>query len=93
MKIDYDQLQDAVEFFGLIGLENKKKIKQKYLKLSKKYHPDMKGGDDIKFQELNKHYKILEDYIDNFQFRFSKDEFADQYPLAFSDDNKMYGII
>jgi hypothetical protein len=93
VKINYKEVQEAVEFFGLIGLENKKDIKKKYLKLSKFYHPDTTNGDEIKFQELNKYYKILEKYIDNFQFRFTKDEFIDQYPLSYVGDNKMYGVI
>jgi len=49
MIYDYDELQEAVEFFGLIGLENQKKIKQIYLKLSKQYHPDTSQNDQKKF--------------------------------------------
>ena len=93
MKINYKELREAVEFFGLIGLENRKDIKQKYLKLSKLYHPDTTNGDELKFQELNKYYKILETYMDNFQFKFTKNEFIDQYPLSYTNNNKMYGVI
>jgi DnaJ-class molecular chaperone len=93
MIYDYDELQEAVEFFGLIGLENQKKIKQIYLKLSKQYHPDISQNDQKKFQQLNKYYKILNHYIDNFQFRFTKEEFEDQYPFAHAKEKQMYGAI
>jgi preprotein translocase subunit Sec63 len=82
MKFTYREIEEAVEFFGLIGLETKQQIKQKYLKLSKQYHPDKLTGDNDKFQQLTKYYKILEFYIDNFKFRFSQEEFQDQYPFT-----------
>ncbi len=77
----YEEFEEAVEIFGLIGVENRADIKKKYLKLSKKFHPDMPNGDIKKFQQLNKAYTILTFYIDNFKFRFSKDEFKNQYPF------------
>ena len=86
--ITYKDFYEAVQFFGLIGLENKAKIKEKYIKLSKQYHPDMQNGDNEKFQELNKHYKTLLFYIDNFKFTFSKEEFQTQYPIEKSKDGK-----
>ena len=85
----YEELQGAVEIFGLIGLENKDQIKKKYLLLSKKYHPDTKDGSDKKFQELTKAYQILNQYINSFKFRFTKEEFSNQYPLN-SLDMKEY---
>jgi hypothetical protein len=80
--IDFNQLQDAVKLFGLIGLETKNDIKQKYLKLSKTYHPDSQTGDTVKFQELNKAYKLLIKYIENFKFTFSQEEYQNQYPFS-----------
>jgi DnaJ-class molecular chaperone len=82
LKIKYDEFENAVETFGLIGLEHKDDIKKRYLKLSKKFHPDMTNGDTEKFQEVNKAYKVLIAYVDNFKFRFTKEEFQDQYPFS-----------
>ena len=82
----YDEFQDAVSLFGLIGLEIKEDIKKKYLKLSKQYHPDKLDGDKEKFQQINLAYDILKFYIDNFKFTFSYDEYQNQYP--FSKDKK-----
>ena len=86
MKITYQEFQEAIKLFGLIGLETKKQVKDKYLKLSKRYHPDMSDGDEDKFQKINKSYKILEYYIDNYQFTFSKEEFKKQYPFSENQD-------
>ena len=93
-KINYEELQESTKLLGLIGLENRDMIKKKYLTLSKKYHPDMKDGDSERFQAINKAYKVLNQYMDSFKFRFSKEEFQDQYPFAFNDDkNWVYKTI
>ncbi len=79
--MNYEELENAVNVFGLIGLDSKEDIKQKYLKLSKEFHPDMPNGSTEKFQEINKSYKILIAYIEKFKFKFTKEEFQDQYPF------------
>jgi len=88
MKITYQEFQDAIKLFNLIGLESKKDIKNKYLKLSQQYHPDKQNGSNEKFQEINDAYKILEYYIDNFKFTFSQDEFQSQYPFTQKEDDQ-----
>lgn len=88
LKIKYEELEKAVKLFGLIGLESREMIKQKYLKLSKEFHPDMPDGTTEKFQEVNEAYKILTAYMDNFKFRFTKEEFKEQYPLSITDNEK-----
>ena len=82
MKIDFESLQNAVEVFGLIGLESKEDVKKRYYELSKKYHPDKDSGDEKKFQKINEAYKLLSFYMDHFKFRWSKEEFDKQYPFA-----------
>ena len=84
----YNEFEKAVKTFELIGLENKDDIKKRYLKLSKKFHPDMPNGDIERFQEINKAYKILIIYIDNFKFRFTKEEFLDQYPFSRTENGQ-----
>jgi hypothetical protein len=55
-----EQQEKAREFFGLekdhVDLET---VNKKYKLLAKDLHPDMPGGDPLKFKELNKHHKIL----------------------------------
>jgi len=84
----YEELDKAVKTLELLGYESKDDIKRKYLTLSKKFHPDMSGGSKEKFQEINKAYKILTDYVDNFKFRFTKDEFVNQFPLSSDEGGK-----
>jgi len=82
IKIKYTEFDDAVNILGLIGLENRNEIKKRYLFLSKKYHPDKEEGSTEKFQEITKAYKLILAYVDNFKFRFTLEEFADQHPFA-----------
>ena len=82
LEFTYEEFENAVKIFGLIGLENKEDVKQKYLKLSKNFHPDMPNGSTEKFQEINSSYKILTFYLENFKFKFTKEEFQDQYPFS-----------
>lgn len=86
MDISYSKLEKAVELFDLIGLETKKQVKQKYIKLSKEFHPDKQGGDTKKYQQINEAYKVLSYYMDNFKFKFSKEEFKTQYPFSLNED-------
>ena len=78
--MDYSEFEKAVDTLGILTRTSKKDLKKKYLKLSKKYHPDVEGGSEEKFQELKEAYDMLCDYIDNFEFMFEKDEFLQQNP-------------
>lgn len=78
--MDYEKFEKAVDLFGILIRTSKKEIKQKYLKLSKKYHPDMPDGSEEKFQELQEAYEILNDYMDSFIYSFDEEEFKSQFP-------------
>ena len=45
----------------------------------------MPDGSTEKFQEINKAYKIISKYVDNFKYRFSKEEFSNQHPFSMGD--------
>ena len=79
--MDYKEFEKAVDLFGIISRISKKDLKNKYLKLSKKYHPDMPEGSDEKFQELQDAYELLNSYIDSFVYSFEEEEFKTQFPL------------
>ena len=87
LQISYEEFEDAIETLGLIGVETRDRLKKRYLSLSKKYHPDMPEGSDEKFQKINKAYKIILAYIDNYRFRFTKEEFENQHPFAITEEN------
>jgi curved DNA-binding protein CbpA len=91
--LTYNEFKEAVETLGLLSLSTKDDAKQRYLLLSKQFHPD-NGGDKEQFLKINKAYNIIKTYIDNFRFSFDKDEFNKQFPfeiekeLLWIDNNK-----
>lgn len=80
-QVSLSEFQDAVKSLDLISLRTKEDVRKKYLKLSKKYHPDMEGGSTEKFQEIRQAYEIIVEYMDNFRFVFSDEEFKQQNPI------------
>ena len=50
------------KYYDILGIHynaNEKEIKPAYKELSKKYHPDINNGDDVKMKELNHYRDIL----------------------------------
>ena len=47
--MDYEEFEKAVDMFGILTRVSKNDLKKKYLKLSKRYHPDMETGSEEKF--------------------------------------------
>jgi len=71
-------IQNALDTLQLPNLITKDDVKKQYRYLSKKEHPDV-GGSDIKQEELNRAYKVLMDYIENFRYSFDEDEIKEQF--------------
>ncbi|MEN5386814.1 DnaJ domain-containing protein [Aliarcobacter skirrowii] len=78
--MSYEDFIKAVEIFGIISTMSKKDIKKRYLKLSKKYHPDVEGGSNEKFMELKKAYDTLQEYMENYSYSFEIGDFKKQFP-------------
>lgn len=78
--MDYEEFEKAVDTLGILTKTSKKELKQRYLKLSKRYHPDMQEGSLQKFQEIKKAYDLLSSYMDSYSFMLDKEEFSKQYP-------------
>ena len=87
--MSYEDFVKAVEIFGIISTMSKKDIKKRYLKLSKKHHPDVEGGSNEKFMELKKSYEILQEYMENYSYSFESDDFKKQFPSFMSYQNWM----
>ncbi|MFC1775378.1 molecular chaperone DnaJ [Patescibacteria group bacterium] len=51
-------------YYDILGVDKKApkdEIKKAFRKLAHKYHPDKKGGDEVKFKEVNEAYQVLSD--------------------------------
>lgn len=83
-QVCYEEFQNAVETLDLLSLTSQEHVRKKYLKLSRKYHPDMEEGSTEKFQEIREAYEILMEYMNNFRFMFSEEEFKQQNPILVS---------
>ncbi len=88
-QVSLSEFQDAVKTLDLISLLTKEDVRKKYLKLSRLYHPDMEGGSTEKFQEIRKAYEVLVEYMDNFRFVFSDEEFKQQNPILVSGEQSI----
>jgi DnaJ-class molecular chaperone len=80
-QVGLSEFQNAVKCLDLLSLTTQEQVRKKYLKLSRQYHPDMKGGSVEKFQEIRESYEILVEYMENFRFTFSDEEFKQQNPI------------
>lgn len=52
------------DYYTILGVEkkaSKDEIKKAFRKLAHKYHPDKKGGDEVKFKEASEAYAVLSD--------------------------------
>lgn len=80
--IDYEEFKKALEILDMITLTSYADLKERYLKLSKQYHPDMAEGDAEKFKEINEAYKIIQKYMQEFRFQLNEEEFYQQNPFS-----------
>ena len=80
--MDYETFQKALDSLGIVSRITYTDLKEKYLKLSKKYHPDMPEGDAEKFKEISEAYKMIQKYMQDFRFQLNEEEFYQQNPFS-----------
>ena len=88
----YEKLQNALETLDIVTRITQAELKEKYLRLSKMYHPDMPEGDAKKFKEINEAYKLVNGYIQNYRFSFDEDEFYAQNPFSRKSKDWFYNF-
>lgn len=76
---DFKKIENARKILGLGKHSSMDKIKSRYRKLSKKYHPDSCKNEDKqycedKFKSINDAYQTILDYIRNYRFSFEKEK-------------------
>ena len=54
-------MKDYYNILGVAKNASSEDIKKAYRKLAHKHHPDIKGGDEQKFKEINEAYQVLSD--------------------------------
>ena len=79
--ISYEDLQAALEEFGLPLRASFEEIRKRHRELVRRYHPDCGGSDDPeRIMRINAAYAILTDYVSQYPFDFSRQAFYDRYP-------------
>jgi DnaJ-class molecular chaperone len=76
----------AKEILGLPSFVTLDYLRKTHLKLVKKYHPDGAGerGEEReeKMREINKAYAVIEHYLKNYEYSFSKNAISRYNPDA-----------
>lgn len=77
----YEELQSALKEFGLPEKVTLKRIRERHRQLVMQYHPD-KGAspDNDKIRRINAAYRILNEYVSQYSFDFSREVFMNHYP-------------
>ena len=86
----YEDFEKALESLGIVSRFTASDLKNRYIKLSRKYHPDMPDGDDKKFKEINEAYKMIQKYIQNYRFHIDEEEFYQQNPFLKKSSDWFY---
>lgn len=83
--IENNDIEWAIDIFGIEDKATMKEIRSIYRKLSLKYHPDRcKEQDKIhfkeKFQEINNAYEIILSYCKNYSYSFIEEDLIENDP-------------
>ena len=90
--IGYEEFKSALEMLDVVTLSSYADLKERYLKLSKRYHPDMPEGDAERFREINEAYKIVQKYMQDFRFQLNEEEFYQQNPFSKESGDWFYNF-
>ncbi len=90
--IKYEEFKRALEILDVVTLTSYADLKERYLELSKKYHPDMSGGDAERFREINEAYKVIQKYMQEFRFQLNEEEFYQQNPFSKESGDWFYNF-
>ena len=80
----------AKDYYKLLGVSkdaSDDEIKKAFRKAAHKHHPDKKGGDEVKFKEINEAYQVLSDK----QKRGQYDQFGSGFDQARAGGGQGFG--
>jgi len=79
--MNYRQLREAMEVFGLVDRATLAQIRGRYRELVKAHHPDQGCATDPEaIRAVNNAYAILMEYCNSYHYCFSEEEFLTQTP-------------
>ena len=85
------------DYYSILGVDKgipQDDLKKTYKELSKKYHPDKKGGNEEKFKEISEAYDTLKDKSKREMYdRFGKDGVNSNNMNGFNNFNSSKCII
>lgn len=77
----YEHLLAALAEFDLPLRASLQEIRERYRQLVRQYHPDSAVSDDPeRICRINAAYAVLNDYLSQYPFDFSKQAFFERYP-------------
>ena len=83
--MNFDEIDEARKLFGLGEMAPLKEIKSAYRRLSHHLHPDKHGGaieeNNEMMKKLNRAYKLLLDYCNDYKYSFRKEDVSKTYPF------------
>jgi DnaJ-class molecular chaperone len=81
---DFNEIEEARQLLGLGETATLKEIKRAYRTLAHRHHPDKQSGGESAGSEdmkrLNRAYKLLTDYCNEYKYSFRKEDVARTYP-------------
>ena len=77
----YQELKLALEVFELGERATLREIKSRHRELVKRHHPDAGSAEHPEqIRKVNAAYQVLTDYVSQYRFCFSEEEFYEQNP-------------
>jgi len=76
----YKELTLALKVFGLGERATLKEVKERHRELVKRFHPDAGSDNPDQIRKINAAYQVLLDYLTQYSFSFSEQEFYEQNP-------------
>jgi len=77
----YGQLQSALQVLGLGERATLREIRTRHRELLRRHHPDVSpDADATAIRDINEAYRVICDYLTQYRFSFSEEEFYEQNP-------------
>ena len=80
-ELTYKMIEEARKILGLFDIVTSDEVKTAYRELAKKHHPDGNGGDrydDREFKKINEAYRVLMNFINNYNYSLRKKDVSKQ---------------